>query len=242
MSKFVSGGTIDEPLERDEEWRKAHAEIEAAHLRRLKEGQQEGGKSLYEVLQANKGGKSWLISAAKQDAFEESIRLKNQFRSLDEDEVDFLDKVLESTRAKEAAVRKETSEQLELFRRQQEEIEKNTNLVEETAVPPSSEEHWVAGRKRKKGKESDGLIKGLKLRKTSSAEQDTHNTIKNLTPNAPQRTLGNVQSKENDVASSGAKVLRDEGNDKAQAMSKSPTPAPPKANGLGLADYSSDEN
>lgn len=56
MSRFVSGGTDEQPLERDDEWRKAQEEIEAAHKRKLEEGQQNGGKTLYEVLQANKGG------------------------------------------------------------------------------------------------------------------------------------------------------------------------------------------
>lgn len=54
-SGFVSGGTIENPTERDDEWRRAQAEL--AEKRRLKEeeGQQNDGKSLYEVLQANKG-------------------------------------------------------------------------------------------------------------------------------------------------------------------------------------------
>lgn len=54
-SGFVSGGTTDDPLERDDEWLKAQQEIEANHRRKEEEGRQEGGKSLYEVLQNNKG-------------------------------------------------------------------------------------------------------------------------------------------------------------------------------------------
>ena len=54
-SGFVSGGTTDQPIERDDEWLQAQKELEAN--RRLKEEQsrQQGGKSLYEVLQSNKG-------------------------------------------------------------------------------------------------------------------------------------------------------------------------------------------
>lgn len=54
-SGFVSGGTIEHPKERDDEWRRAQEELE--EQRRLKEEQakQNDGKSLYEVLQANKG-------------------------------------------------------------------------------------------------------------------------------------------------------------------------------------------
>jgi hypothetical protein len=55
-SRFVSGGTNEEPTERDEAWLSAQKEIDAKRLeQKLKPGEQEGGKSLYETLQANKG-------------------------------------------------------------------------------------------------------------------------------------------------------------------------------------------
>lgn len=56
MSKFVSGGTIDEPIERDDEWAKAQRELEEAARKREEEKDQNGGKSLFEILEANKGG------------------------------------------------------------------------------------------------------------------------------------------------------------------------------------------
>ena len=55
MSRFVSGGTNEEPTERDEAWLQAQKEIEAKHLAKIEAGKQDGGKSLYETLQANKG-------------------------------------------------------------------------------------------------------------------------------------------------------------------------------------------
>lgn len=60
MSRFISAGTSDEPptSERDEAWLKAQQQIEAARLQtqqKPRPGEQEGGKSLYETLQANKG-------------------------------------------------------------------------------------------------------------------------------------------------------------------------------------------
>ena len=54
-SGFVSGGTSDNPITRDEEWMKAQEDFEAARRRKEEEGKQEGGKSLYETLQSNKG-------------------------------------------------------------------------------------------------------------------------------------------------------------------------------------------
>lgn len=55
MSRFVSGGTNDAPIERDDEWLKAQQEVEAKRLQELDEGKQQDGRSLYEVLQANQG-------------------------------------------------------------------------------------------------------------------------------------------------------------------------------------------
>ena len=119
-----------------------------------------------------------MIAAAKQEAFEESIRLKNQFRNLDEDEVEFLDSVLESTRAKEEAVKKETREQLEIFRRQQEETDQTLIRSSENegrqlgtshnTVSTSDEPQWtVSARKRKRAMERE-FLKGVKLRKSLS--------------------------------------------------------------------------
>lgn len=54
-SGFVPGGTSDRPIERDSDWVKAQQQIEAARRRKEDEGRQGDGKSLYEVLQSNKG-------------------------------------------------------------------------------------------------------------------------------------------------------------------------------------------
>ncbi|KAL5397080.1 hypothetical protein PMIN06_005917 [Paraphaeosphaeria minitans] len=161
---FVSGGTIDAPNERDDEWRSAQAELEAKRLEREDRDKQHDGKSLYEVLQANK--------AAKQDAFEEATRLKNQYRALDDDEAEFLESVLEASRKKEAEVRKDTIEQLDAFRRRREEEERKALEAEASVGVKEEEAHaqWVThGRKRKKGPE---LFKGVKQRKTSEPSDD----------------------------------------------------------------------
>lgn len=54
-SGFVSGGTADAPIERDDEWKQAQREIEEKRREKEELGKQNEGKSLYEVLQANKG-------------------------------------------------------------------------------------------------------------------------------------------------------------------------------------------
>lgn len=53
-SGFVSGGTNEQPIERDDAWLRAQQELEEERRRKAEIGQQNGGKSLYEVLEQNK--------------------------------------------------------------------------------------------------------------------------------------------------------------------------------------------
>lgn len=53
-SGFVSAGTVDDAAKRDEEWRKAREELDDDQ--RKEQDNPNDGRSLYEVLQANKGG------------------------------------------------------------------------------------------------------------------------------------------------------------------------------------------
>ncbi|KAI9732460.1 MAG: hypothetical protein M1818_007498 [Claussenomyces sp. TS43310] len=246
-SGFVSGGTSDAPIERSDEWLAAQQELEAAHRRKAEESRQADGRSLFETLQANK--------AAKEEAFAEAAKLKNQFRALDEDEIEFLDSILESTRREEDRVKKETAEGLEAFRRQQDEADKKLRRAsagaDAEATPADEEEEWAnASRKRKRAKEKEGL-KGVKLRKSSSsAEQGVvkgaaltgSTSNKTLVPHSPAEGSGPSQSAPGADTSSAA-------------MTKSPLPAsvpplatstpnepvaPPK--GLPLVSYGSDSD
>ena len=55
-SRFVSGGTLENPTERDSEWLQAQQDLEAQRRQREDErDKRQDGKTLYEVLQANKG-------------------------------------------------------------------------------------------------------------------------------------------------------------------------------------------
>ena len=208
--------------------------------------------------------------AAKEEAFQESIKLKNQFRNLDEDEVEFLDSVLESTRKKEEEIKKETSEQLDLFRRQQEEKDKELleggEEADGNAGSPTageSQSSWaVNNRKRKRGKENDrGGLKGLKLRKGSSTGEapvglrTSTSTGEDL--GASRRDTGQEESAEPE-----GPAVENLATEKASAgvsasPPSSPNPATEKASpkqenssksnplatsGLGLAGYSSDED
>lgn len=193
--------------------------------------------------------------AAKQEAFEESIRLKNQFRTLDEDEVEFLDSVLESTRAKEDAVKKETTEQLELFRRQQEEADKvvlkdeDTGSVSNGAGSPSllspGDSQWVINaRKRKRAKNNDTLP-GLKLRKSSSASKEQASVSAKGSPVSPGTTSSEKHSSKQTATDTSQRATSLTTIDKPTSPTptlSSPTSAKPQVGTLGLGGYSSDED
>lgn len=155
--------------------------------------------------------------AAKQEAFEESIRLKNQFRTLDDDEADFLQSVLAADRAKEAEAKKADTEQLEVFRAQREAAEKALKQS-----PPDDEarphETWTAGsRKRKK----QDLLGGLKKR---------------------QQTLEtNVAVAESTTVAAASPGAAGDSNGRATGERSTATDAVTAKPGLGLADYSSDD-
>ncbi|KAK7992409.1 hypothetical protein PG996_012559 [Apiospora saccharicola] len=166
------------------EWARVQAELEASRAQREAtrranaEGTSGEEKSLFEVLQANK--------AAKQAAFEEASRLSNQFRALDDDEVDFLEEVQEKERQEEERKRRELEEGLGKFRQAQNKGRPPANGAgkndvveeEEEEVVPTEDlaSEWAgaatggAGRKRKREKEV--LFKGIKRKSTSESAQE----------------------------------------------------------------------
>jgi hypothetical protein len=53
-SGFVSSGTNEQPVERDDVWLRAEQELEEERRRKAEIGKQNDGKSLFEVLEQNK--------------------------------------------------------------------------------------------------------------------------------------------------------------------------------------------
>ena len=156
--------------------------------------------------------------------------MTNQFRSLDEDEIEFLDSVQQAARDKELAEKRATKEGLDEFRKQQEEAERAAKEQEGAVSPPTVTESWSVGpRKRKKGKEKDG-IGGLKIRRTSTGEQ-AKKVEDTATPDN-QTASSKVQEQSFSVK---------EQSDKKPASSPPVSPPAPAA-GLGLGAYSSDED
>lgn len=159
--------------------------------------------------------------------------MKNQFRALDDDEVEFLDSVMEKEREKEVAVRKQTAEELDAFRKQQEEAEKAAKASGSEAAPATDDSSWAVGKKRKKGRE--GLLGGVKLRKASSGDKASV---------APERETGAsppMPKEEPPKVAGDTKVSQTDGP--SAAASKAETaPTSTSGIGLGLAAYSSDED
>ena len=168
--------------------------------------------------------------------------MKNQFRSLDEDEVDFLDSVLESTRAKEAEVQKQTREQLYAFRQAQEEAEKVVNQENESSAPDSTEA-WTSGhRKRKKG--GAGAIGGVKLRRISTSEKQpapsATEAVSTQSPQASPERIHEPPERAKPIANTTELTPTPKTKETDTSTLKSQSPAATAA-GLGLAAYSSDE-
>ncbi|KAI6902606.1 hypothetical protein KC334_g7562 [Hortaea werneckii] len=245
--------------QQDSAWAEAQRKIDATRQHsslmgsKPRLGEQEGGKSLYETLQANK--------AAKQEAFDEATRFRNQFRSLDEDEVEFLDSVLESTRTQEAEVKKETREQLDAFRKLQEDAGKKAVAGQDgedagDAATADAETSWALGpRKRKKGKERGGVLGGVKLRKAESGEvggdggggakatsssppkEDKEGKDTEASSRTPAKSKGPEQTERASSAPNKQVDGKTVGHEPQPVEAKSAAQPPP----LGLVAYSSDE-
>ena len=183
--------------------------------------------------------------AAKEEAFQESIKLKNQFRALNEEEAEFLETTLEAERAKEQAVRKETNEQLERFRQQQEKVDKTHDRepTKDNEGPLVLEEdiNWAAsGKKRKRTKVKEGLM-GVKARRTSSVTDEQPAPVTNLKILKEKHSVSDkaLESDKIAVASPSTAV------GKAASAAKIPKDVeakavPPQKTGLSLVRYESD--
>ncbi|KAF2706565.1 hypothetical protein K504DRAFT_411853, partial [Pleomassaria siparia CBS 279.74] len=177
-SGFVSAGVIE--IERDTEWKNAQSELE--EKRRLKAAEQEkfgaSGQSLFEVLQANK--------VAKEEAFIEANRYK--LHGLNDEELEHIESLEAAKRKEEETIRRDTLQQLDSFRRQQEAAEQKAL---EDGPQATEDAQWIAtGRKRKKGPET-GLLKGVKVKKAAVSVEDKAKGKENAqTDNQAKSTAG----------------------------------------------------
>lgn len=171
-----------------------------------------------------------VATAAKQAAFEEQNRIRNQFRALDDDEIDFLDGVLDERRVEEERIKRETAERLASFR----EAQKTAGVAEDTgdANDESGAVAWGgAGKKRKRTeKEAKSIVKGVR-RRTSESEKDVDAAA------APQPAPKDTEAKATPVPKSD-----DASKSSAAEQVKIPPAKPQEKPKLGLVDYGSDED
>ncbi|GAA5837639.1 hypothetical protein JCM11251_002031 [Rhodosporidiobolus azoricus] len=112
-SRFVSSTALDEAKKkREEEWKAAYARIGQEPPKEMMPGgngdEKYDPRSLYEKLQEQKN--------KKQEAFEEQLKFKNHFRSLDEDEVSFLDSMVDESNEEERERQRQIRDELQGFR------------------------------------------------------------------------------------------------------------------------------
>lgn len=154
-----------------------------------------------------------VIEAQKEQAFEEASKLKNQFRSLDDDEIGFLDEVQEKERLKEAQARKETAEELQAFRKQQLEAERKASVSEKNDDSQTAKNMPDTTWQTKKRRRKDGDGAAPKIRKMSTGDKS---------PDPPVETVTKNLAAENITSSTETKAT---------------SPSTSASNGLGLGAY-----
>lgn len=162
--------------------------------------------------------------------------MKNQFPTLDDAEIDFLNATAAKQEEEARKVKAQTAADLALFRQQRDEAEKAALREGPVEVAPEGDgmqDMWKVGpKKRKKGKERE-LIGGVKIRRTSTAEKGKEEEVKSpLKPSEKIETaVPSVEGEE--VASKAEPAVTS-----LEKKSASPTVQP----ALGLGGYSSDED
>lgn len=163
------------------------------------------------------------VTEAKQAAFEEANKIRNQFRALDDDEIEFLDEVKARQREEEGRLRRETEESVEAFRVAQRRKERDGEGGDED-VEERVEGDWAAGRKRKRVAKGVGILK----RKTTAGEGE----MKEATGNGE---AGKEEKKEKPD-------LPEKEAEKKEVTEGGATTAPAAKPKMGLVSYDSDDD
>jgi len=202
-SRFVSQSEIETAkARRDEQWKAAYARLGQEPPPQPAEDVFDG-RSLAEKLAANK--------AAKQEEWEARNKLGNQFRALEEDEVLFLDSVLEQQREEERLREQKDGEELKGFR-------EAVAARENAAKPPPVKAAPVAAASAYKPpatvikKDAKKSLKGVLVKKKPKAATAPSEARKDTTPKADTPvSKSNVSSTATDADK------KDEGDDQPQA-------------------------
>lgn len=107
--------------------------------------------------------------AAKQAAFEEQNKLSNQFKALNDDDIEFLDEVQAKKRKEEERQKKEMEEGLKAFRTRQK-VDEGVDAATTGTQDTKDDDEWAVGRKRKRGPRER---EGIKVRRKSVENEAT---------------------------------------------------------------------
>ncbi|KAI5855725.1 N-terminal domain of NEFA-interacting nuclear protein NIP30-domain-containing protein [Tricharina praecox] len=120
-------------------------------------------RSLFEILQANK--------TRKQEEFAEKLKFKNQFRALDEDDVEFLDSVMDGQKRLDEERRRKEREEVEKFKELQSAGDAGVGV--EAELKEEEEEVKWGKRKRgeKRGRPTVTALAGVKVKRKEETEE-----------------------------------------------------------------------
>ncbi|CAE6455585.1 hypothetical protein ACGC1H_005788 [Rhizoctonia solani] len=211
-SRFVTQTEIDSAKERrDEQWKAAYARLGQEPPPQPTEDPEYDGRSLYERLQANK--------IAKQEQWEEKNKLSNQFRALEEDEIHFLDGLVDEKIIKERKRKEEENEELKGFREAVSQREAQQAAASGPAPPTSASRPppkpvAPAPAKPQAKKNQKALLKGAIVKKSSAPTSSSTKSapkppspVKSIPgpPTPASQSSGKPSTPPTDEASSGKK-------------------------------------
>ncbi|TFK89623.1 hypothetical protein K466DRAFT_644861 [Polyporus arcularius HHB13444] len=181
-SRFVSQTELEAAkARRDEQWRAAYARL---------------GQEPPQLPQEDAFDGRSLAEAAKQEEWEERNKLGNQFRALEEDEVLFLDSVLEKQREEERLRKEMEGEELKNFRdavaARENAANKPPPIGAVTAAAPSAPpkaKPTAAPAKKDPKKSLKGVLVKKKTKPTASEAQQS--AAKEDKPRSDERPDGN---------------------------------------------------
>ncbi|BGP15517.1 hypothetical protein JCM10213_006583 [Rhodosporidiobolus nylandii] len=186
-ARFVSSAALDEAKKkREEEWKAAYERIGQEPPKQVEDNEPYDGRSLWEKLQENKN--------KKQEAFEEQLKFKNQFRALDEDEIDFLDTMIEENNEEEVARKKAELEEMKGFRAAVTKraappappaVSPPLASTSASSAPTPAAPKPAAAPKKGKKKSLPGLVVGKKKEKPSAAAPAKSASPAAAAPSAP---------------------------------------------------------
>ncbi|KAJ9120105.1 hypothetical protein QFC22_003003 [Naganishia vaughanmartiniae] len=231
-SRFVSQKEIDEAAQRkQEEWKAAYARLGQEPPPQEAEGEYDP-RSLYERLNVQK--------ETKREQWDEKMRMANQFRGLESDELQFLDEVAQEEREKQRRVERQDAEELAMFKSEVTQQPSSSSITTSTApnTKPAGKTASSSTSLPRSGNKVKSLLKGVIRKKDTSILQQKTTTKTPVTGQVQPFVESEIQNERNGNGNgndeSSGKRKRSVSDSKApppqqQANVLAKRPPPPKA-------------